>query len=630
MDCKELEKRVNEIIPDECGITKIEPYGLYILIFIRNNEPIINDDYIIRRLAGELKKKILVRVEQSNVIPIEETKKIIKELVPEDAGITLLRFLPEMSEVYIESLKPGLVIGKGGQTLKNIFLKTKWAPVTQRMPTMPSTTIKGVRDSIIANINYRKKFLLDLGKKICTDHPKIEWVRTVGLGGYREVGRSSTLVQTPNSRILIDCGVNTAISGKNAYPYLDMLGFPIEKLDGVVVTHAHMDHIGFIPYLYRFGYEGPVYATPPTIDLMILLQQDYINLSKRFFNVEPIYSKKDIQKELKHIIPVNYYEVVDITPEIKLTYYNAGHILGSASVHLHIGDGVHNVVFSGDMKFGFTRLFEPANTRFPRVETLFMESTYGGHDDIMLNRIESEKRLIRVIEKTIAKKGKVLIPVFAVGRSQEIMLVLEDYHRKNPDFNIPIYIDGMILEASAIHTAYPEYLKDYIRNRILSNNSPFESDIIHVAKGENKREIVDGEPAIILAPSGMLSGGPSYEYLKLMAGDKKNTIIFVGYQAANSLGHKIQFGEKELSILGEDGRTKTLKIEMNVETVEGFSGHSDRTQLMAYVRNVTPRPSRVITMHGDWGKTEDLARSVSHFLRRDSTAMMNLEAIRLR
>jgi len=630
MNCKELEKIVKGIIPNECGIVSIEPYGLYIAVFVKDNTILLIDDSIVRRLAGELKKKILIRVEQPNVLPIEEAKKIIYELVPEDAGITSLRFLPEMSEVYIESLKPGLVIGKGGQTLRNIFLKTKWAPITQRTPTMPSSTIKGVRDSMIANFKDRKKYLIELGKKICQEYPKPEWIRTVSLGGYREVGRSATLVQTQNSRILIDCGVNTAVTGKNAYPYLDMLGFPIEKLDGVVVTHAHMDHIGFIPYLYRFGYEGPVYATPPTIDLMILLQQDYINLSKKFFNVEPPYSKKDIQTELKHVVPVNYYEVVDITPEIKLTFYNAGHILGSASVHLHIGGGAHNVVFSGDMKFGFTRLFDPANTRFPRVETLYIESTYGGRNDIMLNRIESEKRLIRVIEDTVAKKGKVLIPVFAVGRSQEIMLVLEQYHRRNPNFNVPVYIDGMILEASAIHTAYPEYLKDYVKKRILSNNSPFESDIIHVAKGESKSEIVDGEPAVILAPSGMLTGGPSYEYLKLMAGDKNNTLIFVGYQAANSLGHKIQSGEREISIMGEDGRTKTLKIEMGVETVEGFSGHSDRSQLMAYVKNISPRPDRVITMHGDWGKTEDLAKSISHFLRRESTPMMNLEVTRLK
>ena len=630
MECKQLEKMIYEKLPSECSVTSVKPYGLYIMVFVKNNEPLLRDEQIVRELASELKKKILIRVEQSNVVPIEEAKKIIKELIPEDAGITHIRFLPQMSEVYIDSLKPGLVIGKGGQTLKNIFLKTKWAPITQRTPTMPSATIKGIRNSMIANIDERKKFLFDLGKKVCREMPKSDWLRTVSLGGYREVGRSSTLVQTPNSRILVDCGVNTAVSGKNAYPYLDMLGFPLQKLDGIVVTHAHMDHVGFIPYLYKYGYEGPVYATPPTIDLMVLLQQDYINLSKKFFNEEPPYSKKDIQTELKHVVPVNYYEVVDITPEIKLTFYNAGHILGSASVHLHIGGGMHNVVFTGDFKFGFTRLFEPANTHFPRLETLYMESTYGGRDDITPNRIESENRLIKVIEDTIAKKGKVLIPVFAVGRSQEIMLVLEQYHRRNPNFNVPVYIDGMILEASAIHTAYPEYLKEYVRKRILSNNSPFESEIIHIAKGEDRTDIVDGEPAVILAPSGMLTGGPSYEYLKLMAGDKNNTLIFVGYQAANSLGHRIQSGEKEISILGDDGRSKTLKIEMNVETVEGFSGHSDRSQLMAYVRNLSPRPDRVITMHGDWGKTEDLAKSVSHFLRRSANAMMNLEAIRLR
>jgi len=628
---KDIEKKVLEIMPKECEVTKVEPEGLSAVIYIKDIRAFYRNDQLIKALASALKKKVSIRVDPSRLLGLEETKSFIERTVPKEADIKKIMFNPEFSEVHIEALKPGIVIGKGGLVLKDIMLNTGWAPVTIRAPTMPSVTLDGVRKSMIADSKARKKFLVDVGKKICKEPATSDWIRVMSLGGFKEVGRSCMLVQTPNSKVLIDCGVNAATNEPSkAYPYLNMLGFSLDKLDAVVISHGHLDHMGFVPYLYAYGYEGPVYCTPPTRDIMVLLQQDYVNLAKRSLSMEPPYTKKNIQKELRNTITVNYEEVVDITPEIKMTLYNAGHILGSASVHLHIGEGLHNLVYSGDMKFGFTKLFDPAHTHFPRVETLLIESTYGGRGDVMPNRIEQERKLAKVIKETVAKGGSVLIPVFAVGRSQEILLALEEQHRRDPNFEVPIYIDGMVLEASAIHTAYPEYLREHLQRRILSDNSPFESPLIKVAKGSDKETIIDGEPSVILAPSGMISGGPSYEYLKLMAGDEKNTIIFVGYQSPLSLGSKIQRGGKEVPILGDDGKTKILDIKMRVETVEGFSGHSDRSPLMSYLKNVRPTPERIITMHGDWGKTEDLARSAGGMLRKDGRALNNLEALRLR
>jgi len=629
---KDIVKKVEELIPKECGITKIEPEGLAIVVYIKNVEAFYNNIMLVKDLANAIKKKVLIRTDPKFLMPIEKAKETIEKEIPAEAGLKRITFVPEMSEVHIEAIKSGLVIGKGGALLKDIMTKTGWAPIVERAPTMPSVTLDGVRKISSEGAEERKKFLLEIGKKICQPTPQTEWVRAVALGGFGEVGRSCLLVQTNHSKVLIDVGVNTATTDPSkAYPMLNLLGFPLNEIDAVVISHGHMDHMGFLPYLYAYGYEGPVYCTAPTRDIMVLLQQDYINLCKGSFGIEPIYSKKDIQKELKRTIVVDYGEVVDITPGIKMTLYNAGHILGSASVHLHIGDGAYNLVYSGDIKFGFTRLFDPAHTKFPRLEALFVESTYGGRNDIAINRFESENRLMEVIMQTVEKRGKVLIPVFAVGRSQEILLVLEEYSRKHPEFNVPIYIDGMVLEASAIHTAYPEFMREQVQRRILSDRSPFESPLIKVAKGPDRDSIANSEePAIILAPSGMLAGGPSYEYLKMMCDDEKNTLIFVGYQSTLSLGYKIQNGMKEVPIIGDDGRTKLLNIKMRVETVEGFSGHSDRAQLMAYLRNIRPMPERVITMHGDSGKTEDFARSASMMLRKDGRALMNLEAVRLR
>lgn len=625
----DIQKKLEPVLPAGCTITKAEHEGPDVAIYLKNIEAFYSDPNLIKRIAGVLRKRVLVRSDPSNLIPPDEAVKKIQQLIPQEAGVTDIKFSPEFCEVIIDSLKPGLVIGKGGSTLKAIILQTGWAPKILRTPTMPSDTVKGIRSSLFKESDFRKKFLTAVGKKISAQGGKSDWVKVTALGGFKEVGRTCLLLQTSNDKILLDCGVNAETTeASRAYPYLNAMNLALDELDAVIVTHAHLDHSGFIPYLVAYGYDGPIYCTPPTRDLMVMLQFDYINVLQKNGVTAP-YSEKDVRKMLNMCIVRQYDEVTDITPEIKLTFHNAGHILGSAMVHLHIGDGLHNLVFTGDIKYGFTRLFDQASTTFPRIETLFIESTYGGRSDIMPPRQEAEDRLKELIHQTIQNKGKVLIPVFAVGRSQEIMLVLEEYAQSSGSFECPIYIDGMILEASAIHTAYPEYLRQSVQRRVLSNKSPFESKIFESVK-KDRKEIVEGDPCVILAPSGMLSGGPSVEYFKMMADDPRNLLIFVGYQSALSLGRKVQSGAKEIPVLGEKGTLETVKVNMRVETVDGFSGHSDRNQLINFIRRLKPSPERIFTLHGDESKCDDLARSINKMMRVESRSPLNLDAIRLK
>jgi KH/beta-lactamase-domain protein len=631
LDLKEIEKKLHELVPSDCRLTKVEAEGLDIVIYLKDINAFYANDQLIRRIASTIRKRILVKSDPSALLPPEEALKAIKEAIPQEAGVSDIHFNPEFCEVNIEALKPGLVIGKGGMTLKTIIQKTRWAPVVLRTPTMPSSTIKGVRATLLKDAATRKKMLIALGKKICSPLPaKSDWVKVTALGGFYEVGRSCALVQTPNSNVLVDCGINPeTFEPTKAYPYLSAMNLELDQLDAVVLTHAHMDHCGFIPYLYKYGFDGPVYCTTPTRDLVMLLQMDFIAIANKNSQYEPPYGIKEIQKELAHMVTVNYNEVIDITPEIKLTYYNAGHILGSGMVHLHVGDGLHNLVFSGDIKYGFTRLFDQANTMFPRVETMFIDSTYGGRNDVQPNRFDSDKRLMELTIQTLQRGGKVLIPTFAVGRSQEIMLVMEEYASRNKDFNWPVYLDGMILEASAIHTAYPEYLRHNVQRRILSNDSPFESRIFEPVK-KDRKEIADGDPAVIIAPSGMLSGGPSVEYLRLLAEDPKSALFFVGYQSALSLGRKLQRGMKEIPTVSDDGRATSLKVAMQIETVEGYSGHSDRPQILSLLKNMRPKPERIFTLHGDETKCEDLSKTISKLMHIESRAPMDLDSIRLK
>ncbi|RLG18557.1 beta-CASP ribonuclease aCPSF1, partial [Candidatus Micrarchaeota archaeon] len=498
----EMQKKVEALLPSECSLSKVEYEGPDVVIYLKNLASFYKDENLIRKIAGTLRKRVLIRSDPSSLLDAEKAKEKIKEIVPEEAGITDITFFPQFCEVAIDSLKPGLVIGKGGSTLKEIIFQTGWAPKILRTPTMPSSTVSGIRKSMHKNSDVRKKFLNSLGKTISSlPDAKADWVKVTALGGFHEVGRMCIFVQTPNDKILIDCGVNPETNeGPKAFPYLASMGITLDQIDAVVLSHAHLDHSGFIPYLYKYGYDGPVYCTPPTRDLMALLQFDYIKVLSKGDTPAP-YETKHVRKMLDHVVVRDYEDVTDITPEIKLTFHNAGHILGSAMVHLHIGEGLHNLVYTGDLKYGFTKLFDPANAAFPRVETIFLESTYGGRKDIQPVRQEAERKLMEAITKTLARKGKVLVPVFAVGRSQEVMLVLEEYAQRNPDFNVPVYIDGMVLEASAIHTAYPEFLRQSVQRRVLSNNSPFESKIFEPVK-QKREEIVDGDPCVILAPSG--------------------------------------------------------------------------------------------------------------------------------
>ncbi|MEM5872146.1 MAG: MBL fold metallo-hydrolase RNA specificity domain-containing protein, partial [Candidatus Aenigmatarchaeota archaeon] len=340
------------------------------------------------------------------------------------------------------------------------------------------------------------------------------------------------------------------------------------------------------------------------------------------------YEKRSIEKVVKHTLTLEYGEVSDITHDIRLTLQPAGHLLGSSLVHLHIGDGLYNILYTGDLKFGPSRLFESAFTNFTRVETLIIESTYGGVNDIQPSRKEAEEKLIRVINETMEKRGKVLIPSFAVGRAQEIMCILA-----NNGFQFPVYLDGMLWDATAIHTAYPEYLSKYLQKQIFhQSNNPFISDIFkRITAPKERADLIDSsEPCVVLATSGMLVGGPALEYLKAFAADKRNTLVFVGYQGEGSLGRRIQKGWREIPTTNENGKTKVINMEMEVETIEGLSGHSDRKQLLSFVNHLSSKPERIICNHGDGYTTLELSRDLHKYHKVETISPKNLDTIRLK
>ncbi len=619
----ELKRRIMELLPGDVSITGVEFEGPELVIYTEDTQKFADDGALVRTLARELKKRISVRPSGNILMEPEKASKVIYDVIPEEGGIKDIYFDMDKAEVIIEAEKPGLVIGTHGATLREVAKVIGWRLNVIRAPPIQSSIIKSIRKYLREESEFRKDFVKKVGRRIYRDKlMEDEWLRITTLGGCREVGRNALMLSTPETRVLIDCGVSVGSEG-TPYLYVPEVS-PIKDIDAVVITHAHLDHSGLVPLLFQYEYDGPIYTTQPTRDLMALLLLDYIEVSAREEKKIP-YKSSLIRDALRHTIPLKYGDVTDISPDMKLTFYNAGHILGSSIAYFHAGKGLYDIAFTGDIKYERSFLFDPAFNDFPRLEALVIESTYGGMNDMQPSRREAEKNLKEEIERTIKKGGKVIIPAFAVGRSQEVMIALEGMQ-----LEVPVHLDGMIWEATAVHTAYPEYLNRNLKNSIFQGENPFLSDIfVQVNDAEKRKGVIeDKEPSIILSTSGMLNGGPVLEYLKGLSRDEKNTLIFVGYQAEGTLGRRIQKGWNEIQ-LSSEGKMENIKIGMEIKTIDGFSGHSDRNQLLEYVKRIRPLPSKVICMHGENNKCMALASGIHKKFNIETVAPMNLETLRL-
>jgi KH/beta-lactamase-domain protein len=628
----EISQYILEHVPIEAEVTRIEYEGPMLSVYAKKPEVLVDQSNVVAEIVGVIRKRIVIRPDPSVRLPETEAEKITRELIAPEAEITDINFDPSLGEIIIETKKPGLAIGRNGAVLQEIIKKTKWRPQVLRSPPLRSKMVTHMRHYLHSESKERERILRTIGERIF--RPKIYEVgdvRMTVLGGAQEVGRSAFLIKTRESSVLLDCGINPGSQRPfETFPRFDSPEFQIDSLDAVVISHAHLDHCGLAPFLYKYGYDGPVYCSAPTSNLMTLLQLDYLDVASKQ-GVTPYYDQKDVRECVLHTIPLRFGVVTDIAPDIRLTLHNSGHILGSAMSHLHIGEGLHNIVYTGDYKFSRTMLLEAATTEFPRVETVITESTYGGADDVMPSRVEAEERLTQIINATLERKGKVLIPVPAVGRAQEIMLIIDGYMKRGLMKEAPVFIEGMISEATAIHTAYPEYLGREVRHSILHEEiNPFQSDYFTIVEHPSVRQsIIEGEPCIVLATSGMLEGGPVIEYFKNWADNEKNTIIFVSYQIEGTMGKRVQKGVSEVTMMDSEGKMAVVQAKLQVESIEGFSGHSDRRQLISYLTHLKPTPERIFVCHGEKSKIMNLANFIDKKVGISAIAPEILETFRL-
>ena len=621
-------------MPKEASITKIEYEGPRIALYTNSPRYLLENNETISKLVNIIKKRIVIRTDESIRKPEDECRKIIAEHVPKEANLQATLFDTSTGEVSIEAKRPWL-LQRNSKEFNHADLTEKigWRLRIRKSTTIPSRTIQTINTTLKQASTERSKQMKQVGDDIF--RPRLSQRTEVSLhtlGGFGQVGRSSMLLSTSESKILVDCGINPgARSPMDSYPRLDSLDITLDELDAVVIGHAHLDHTGFLPALCKYGYKGPIYCSEPTLPMMNLIQLDAIKVAAAQGRT-PIYAERDVKQVMRQTITLPYGTVTDISPDIKLVLANAGHILGSALCHFHIGNGDHNFVYSGDIKFGKSILFEAASWNFPRVETLLIESTYGLREDVQPTRQQVESSFINAVNNTLADGGKVLIPIPAVGRAQEIMMVIDHYMKSGEMVEAPVFTEGMISEASAIHESYPEYLARELKQKILeTDDNPFDSEYFTNIEHADAREepMRENSPCIILATSGMLEGGPVLEYFKNIAPDPKNKVLFVSYQVNGTMGRRVLDGSKQVSMLGKEGKIEVVSVSCGVEKLDGFSGHSDYNQLMSFVQRLRPKLRRVLVNHGERSKSENLAMNIRRTYKLPAHYPQIQEAIKL-
>jgi uncharacterized protein len=648
-------KTIFESIPKESQITLARFEGPNIALYTKNPRFSLTElTYYLSSLSKNLKKRFVVRTDQSIRLQEDETRSIVSRILPKEVIVSALFCDEATGEVVLEVNKPESVIS---ETIISIAEATGWIAHLRRSPHIPSMSIKNIHTILKSSSKERSNFLRELGnrvfrdpiikkedenqekenipeKALVNDKQNKNWnnkeVYIFCLGGVKQVGRSCFIVMTSESKIMLDCGINPGENNAiDAYPRIDWFDFKLEDLDAIVISHAHIDHQGFLPTLFKYGYDGPVYCTEPTLPLMNLLQLDSVKISQNNGVYCP-YEIRDINEIIKHCITLPYGKPTDISPDTTITLNNAGHIMGSATVHLNIS-GAHNILYSGDYKYAKTQLLDSAVSNYPRVETLITESTYGASSDLMPDQRVVYNSFTENINQTLTNGGKVLIPVPAVGRAQEIMLVLDKEMKEGRLIEAPIYIEGMISEASAIHMSYAHYLGQEVRRSVSQGINPFQSEYFTVVNGWGKRDEVlkDQNPAIIMATSGMLEGGPSVEYFKEIATKENNKMIFVSYQINGTLGRRVLDGNtNEVSMMEKNGKVKVIPLKCKTQKIDGFSGHSDFNQILNFVSRI--KPKRVLVNHGERTKSENTASSIYNKLGIRSSVPDNREILKLR
>jgi metallo-beta-lactamase family protein len=429
------------------------------------------------------------------------------------------------------------------------------------------------------------------------------------IGGARTVTGSQHLLSINGKKILLECGL---FQGRRNETYEKNKDFKFDpkEIDALILSHAHIDHSGNIPNLVKSGFDGPIYATPATVDLCEIMLRDSAYLQQRDVewlnkkkknqkSVEALYSVEDVERSLNNFAAVDYNTSTEIFPGIISTFQDAGHILGSASILVEVEEESGKKIrfgFSGDIGRHETPIIrDPDYLR--DLDVLIMESTYGNR--LHTHSDEVEEEVARVVREVFDRKGKIIIPAFAVGRTQLLVYVLHKLFDQNRIPEIPIYVDSpLAVNATKVFKDHPECF-DRETNRIFleSGDDPFGfGRLKYITTVDQSKELNDiHDPMIIISASGMAEGGRILHHLANNIGNPKNLVLFVGYAAENTLARKIMDGMEKVNILGEE-----YSVRCQIKTMDYFSGHADQNELIDYLQlNPVKKLKNIFLVHGE-------------------------------
>ena len=432
-------------------------------------------------------------------------------------------------------------------------------------------------------------------------------------GAAGGVTGSLHLVESGGKRVLLDCGM---FQGKRKEAEKNNREFPFDaaSIDAVVLSHAHIDHSGRLPLLVKNGFRGPIYATPATADLCNSMLRDTAHIAEgdaEFVNrkhpddppVAPLFTLEDAAAAVELFRPVPYHQATEIEGGLTIEFHDAGHILGSASVLITAGE--LRLAFSGDVgRRGLPIIRDPE--ALPPADFLIMESTYGGRTHPPA--ADALQRLEKILNRTIQRGGRLIVPAFAVGRTQQLVLMLHELINEKRIPPVPMFVDSpLALNVTDAFRRHPECFDEGVNQYLSDGEDPFGfKRLIYIRDVNESKKLNDMRgPFVVISASGMCEAGRILHHLRNNVGNSRNTVLLTGYQAESTLGRKLQDGWKEVRIFGIPTR-----VEAEVASLDALSAHADAEELLNWMQPMTARLKRVFLVHGEPAQSQALAAAI--------------------
>ncbi len=481
--------------------------------------------------------------------------------------------------------------------------RLRWATAIEQL-----RVLRAIDDSmrprwyhVLPPLKVRVAFLY-VNKRVSSIHSCYNATMNVSFcGAAREVTGSCYLIETERARLLVDCGMfqgSAFTEARNFSPF----PFDASTLDAVIVTHAHLDHTGRLPKLAKEGFKGKIFVTPPTEDLTKLVLLDAFQIMEEDFKRDyrpMLYEEKDIDQTLQHFVPLDYEKEQKIG-DVTFRYRDAGHIFGSAFIEMQ-HEGKH-MAFSGDLGNDHALILRPTES-LAETDVLIMESTYGNrvHED----ESTREAKLREVVTRTVQQGGVLVIPAFAIERTQQLLYELHELVEDQKIPRVDIYLDSpLAIETTEIIRSYPQYYDAAALKHLAMGDDVFRFPGLHLSRTREESKMINDalKPKVIIAGAGMMNGGRIRHHLVRYLSDPKSTVLIVGYQAEGTLGRQLYRGDKVVNVLGE-----RVNVHATVESIGAYSAHADQNKLVRWVEEAEKRPSVVYCTHGDEGASMALA-----------------------